>query len=541
MSTHPLEVPEILTRIGQYLPLWVEQDEPDLCDRDVSFKHQTLWSCMQVSKLWHQTLLPILWYSYDGLKMGGLPQEVISRYSPYFKNFRSPGCHAGPFLSTHLVELTIYIQMMDPPISLATQRDLVRTNTKLRYLEWHGPDVLTDLNVKDFVGLRGLQDLRLFHWNGSERRLAKVLRAVAGTLKALEVSRLQGVLPGELSAPLKGHLDQLEDSNLTSATGNDDYDGERGVVLPCLEKLKVIFDKNPDYVELATCCPNLEKLTVAGLGHGDTSRLARCLRDHCQKLTTLVLKDVLLPQEDAINLLCSCLAAQGPGGEGRLVKVHIDVYGLQNDLISAILMHASTLEKLTIASAAEDEDGIDLDGVPRIMVGCERLKSLRFILDTMVPDVEVLDIWRVQEWRCTLLERLELEFNHDEFEDMDDGDGNCDENEARSGERDQDIEVQDESKEAEGEESDRVEQVKEGGTRGVYGSYPRIIISSEVAFMGWYRHPQESHDFDKGTDQVEEPALRTLFEMAQGLPHLRTLVWNHVEYSRSRIPPKRNM
>ncbi|KAF9906056.1 hypothetical protein EC991_001064 [Linnemannia zychae] len=554
MSTHPLEVPEILTRIGQYLPLWVEhQDEDDFDHKDIAFCHQTLWSCMQVSKLWHQTLLPILWYSYDGFKMISLPQEVITRYSPYFRNFRSPGCHAGPFLSTHLVELTIYIQMMDPPISLATQKDLIRANPRLRYLEWHGPDTLTDLDKEDFTGLKCLRELRLFHWNGGERRLAKVLGAVAESLCAFEVSRIKGVLPGDLSGSLQRQLDLVQDEGIdiygeSNTTGTDFVTGvgnvaeEARLVLPYMEKLKVIFDKNPDYVELAQCCPNLRRLTVAGLGHGDTGRLSRCLRSHCQQLKGLVLKDVLLPQEDAIELLRSCLSA------GGLVKIHLDVVGLEQDLISSILLHAATLEHLTIASSAED--AVDLDGILRLMVECKNLKHLRFMLDTSVPDMDVLSSWSSQEWSCTGLERLGLEFNYCDFDDLDDEEDDEEEDDENV---DEDARYEDKaSRSRNGEAGDSgtedgtvMKYSMESGSTGMSresssgGSSGIMNISSEVPYMGWYRHPQESHDFDSRRDRADQPALKMLFEMMQGLKHLHTLVWKDVLYSRSRTPPRR--
>ncbi|KAF9134668.1 hypothetical protein BGW39_006257 [Mortierella sp. 14UC] len=547
MSTHPLEVPEILTRIGQYLPLWVEhQDEIDLDNKDIAFCHQTLLSCMQVSKLWHHTLLPILWYSYDGLKMITLPQEVITRYSPYFRNFRSPGCHAGPFLSTHLVELTIYIQMMDPPISLATQKDLIRANPRLRYLEWHGPEKVTDLDKEDFEGLKCLQELRLFHWSGRGRRLAKVLGAVAESLCAFEVSRIEGVLPGDLSGILQRQLNQAQDESTDiyrknntagsiAVTGTGGVTEETGLVLPYMEKLKVIFDKNPDYVELAQCCPNLRRLTVAGLGHGDTGRLSRCLRSHCQQLKGLVLKDVLLPQEDAIELLRSCLSA------GGLVKIHLDVVGLEQDLISAILLHAATLEHLTIASSAED--AVDLDGVLRLMVECEKLKHLRFMLDTSVPDVDVLEAWGSQEWGCTGLERLGLEFNYCEFGDLDEEDDDEDDDDENVDEdaRYEDKTTQNQDEEARDNGSDDgaalQDTIEPGSARmsresSSGGSSGIMAISSEVSYMGWYRHPQESHDFDSRRNRTDKPALRMLFEMVQDMKHLHTLV-AHVSTSLS--------
>ncbi|KAG0281190.1 hypothetical protein BGZ96_001260 [Linnemannia gamsii] len=578
MATHPLEIPEILTRIGQYLPLCVEHDEDDLGDKVIAFDHQSLLSCIQVSKLWYQTLLPILWYSYDGHKMSALPQEVISRHSPYFRNFRSPGRHAGPFLSTHLVELTIYIQAMDPTISLATQKELIRSNPRLRYLEWHGPDRTTELEMEDFVGLRCLQELRLFHWDGGDKRLARVLKAVSGTIKTFEVSRITGVLPGDLSGALHRRLDPImhpevqEEEYITSINKHNNRDTrhksnnnsavtladpelispnqtdapvtgnqaeEKRLVLPYMEKIKVIFDRNPDYAELAQCCPNLKRLTVAGLGHGDTYRLSRCLRYHCQKLKVLVLKDVLLPQEDAIELLRSCLSA------GGLTKIHLDVVGFQQECISAILLHASTLEQLTIAST--EEDAVDLEGVLRIMVECSKLRHLRFMLDTAVPDIDVLEAWRAQEWACTGLEKLGIEFNYCEFGDEDNEEGDIedddedDANEDATGGQDEDKYIMDRDTETEEEvrQDTGLTRTEEGGAVGG----KKMTISSKTPYMGWYRHPQETHDFESSErrrrDEMDKPALRMLFEMVQGLSQLHTLVWKDIVYSRSPTPRRR--
>lgn len=581
MATHPLEIPEILTRIGQYLPLCVEYDEDDLGDKVIAVDHQSLLSCIQVSKLWYRTLLPILWYSYDGAKMSALPQEVISRHSPYFRNFRSPGRHAGPFLSTHLVELTIHIQMMDPTISLATQKELIRSNPRLRYLEWHGPDRTTELEMEDFVGLRCLQELRLFHWDGGDKRLAKVLKAVSGTIKTFEVSRIKGVLPGDLSGALHRRLDPImhpevrEEEYITSINKHNKRDTrnkssnnsavtladpglisldqtdapvtggqaeEEGLVLPFMEKIKVIFDRNPDYVELAQCCPNLKRLTVAGLGHGDTYRLSRCLRYHCQKLKVLVLKDVLLLQVDAIELLRSCLSA------GGLTKIHLDVVGLQQECISAILLHASTLEQLAIAST--EEDAVDLEGVLRIMVECTKLRHLRFMLDTAVPDIDVLEAWRAQEWACTGLEKLGIEFNYCEFGDEDDEEGDSEDdkeedgvNEDATGDRDEDKNTMDRgTEEKEGEEV-LLDTIGLTRTERSASGEMKMTISSETPYMGWYRHPQETHDFESSErrrrDEMDKPALRMLFEMVQGLSQLHTLVWKDIMYSRSRTPRRR--
>ncbi|KAF9931905.1 hypothetical protein FBU30_009326 [Linnemannia zychae] len=524
MATHPLEVPEILTRIGEYLPLWVEQDDPlvDLDnladDKDIVFDPHVLLSCMQVSKLWYQTLLPVLWYSYDGFKMSGISQETITRYSYYFRDFRSLGGHAGPFRSSHLVELTIYMQMQRPTISLQSQKDLVKANPRLRYLEWHGPEMITDLDAEDFIGLKCLQDLHLFRWNGGERKLARVLQAVAGTLRAFEVSRIKNVLPGDLVSALH-ELDDNKNKQIILSDDTARGDKCSGLILPNLEKLKVMFDKNPDYVELAQCCPNLKRLTVTGLGPVKIDRLSYCLQNHCQRLNVLVLKDVLLSQEDAIDLLQSTLSA------GGLVKIHLDVIGFEHDMISAILLHAPTLEKLTISSTAEDN--VDIRGIMRILVECEKLKQLRLMLDTSLSDLDVLSYWKSQKWGCTQLERLGLELNYcedfnddEDIEDEDDTDYNEYDTEERKDDMDQSLENVDDEEDdmaAFRQDSRMGPTLRSGSFLGsvkTSKSSSLITISSKVPYMGWYRHPQGTHDFSSSKwEKMDTTALRILFEM----------------------------
>ncbi|KAF9079528.1 hypothetical protein BGX23_003819, partial [Mortierella sp. AD031] len=87
MTSHPLEIPEILIRIGSFLPLW--NDEVIIPPSQVPFfDPKTPLACVPVSKLWRQTLLPVLWYCYDCVHMHSVPQDIVALYSLYFRVMR---------------------------------------------------------------------------------------------------------------------------------------------------------------------------------------------------------------------------------------------------------------------------------------------------------------------------------------------------------------------------------------------------------------------------------------------------------------------
>ncbi|KAG0058252.1 hypothetical protein BGZ89_001436 [Linnemannia elongata] len=85
--THPLEIPEILTRVGRHVPLWVHTKPsssftsppvPEPHNQPINsitlpqppmgppyFDPQHLLSCIQVNRTWHDIFLPILCFSFD--------------------------------------------------------------------------------------------------------------------------------------------------------------------------------------------------------------------------------------------------------------------------------------------------------------------------------------------------------------------------------------------------------------------------------------------------------------------------------------------
>lgn len=80
MSVHPLDLPEVLAVVGNFLPLWEQEYDPVHNRYTTCFNLATLRACIMVSKLWHQTLLPILWTIYDYRVITDAPsKELVTR------------------------------------------------------------------------------------------------------------------------------------------------------------------------------------------------------------------------------------------------------------------------------------------------------------------------------------------------------------------------------------------------------------------------------------------------------------------------------
>lgn len=80
-KAHPLDIPEILSLIGSFVPVWTQHSK-------LQFSPQDLLSCTLVSKPWRHAMLPHLWAMYDQDAMGKVPLALVSRYSVHFRILR---------------------------------------------------------------------------------------------------------------------------------------------------------------------------------------------------------------------------------------------------------------------------------------------------------------------------------------------------------------------------------------------------------------------------------------------------------------------
>lgn len=233
LLNNPLDLPEILTRVGQFLPLWTGEG----FHRE--FRPLPLLRCALVSRSWRQSLLPILWFVYDGFRMRNVPAQVLVKYSHLFRIITNTGSFKGPFHCRNLIELfTVYGQEWS--------RELVVKNPGLKRLVWGGPyhcriETLEQqqelvLELKALMGLERLDALKTFGFSLGEGLFVKLLRNNASQLSNLTLSTIEGVTSIE------------------------------GLELPYLTELHITFGgtESPALVDLVRCCPRLQILSLTG-------------------------------------------------------------------------------------------------------------------------------------------------------------------------------------------------------------------------------------------------------------------------------------
>ncbi|KAF9314354.1 hypothetical protein BG003_004265, partial [Podila horticola] len=139
-KTHPIDIPEILTLIASFIPVWEGHlDELTFIPRD-------LVSCTRVSKLWRQISLPFLWEVYSARHMSNIPINVLSQNSIHFQHFYQDSAY--PVIKVPR-ELWLKDASGEPALkcsslksfsltrdSLSEQLELLRTNHGLVSLEW---------------------------------------------------------------------------------------------------------------------------------------------------------------------------------------------------------------------------------------------------------------------------------------------------------------------------------------------------------------------------------------------------------------------
>ena len=404
--TSPLNIPEILRRIGEFLPLWTYDSSktttstvpsispfqrPTQWGRvdprwrsQLTFTPQPLLACILVSKAWYKTLLPVLWYTFDCETMTtAMPgPEFLERCSDLFRIYRWHGVVQDTLRCTQLSELTL--SLSDSGKIGRIQKRVVRDNPCLVSLEWFGlPTVVID--PEDFRGLQRLQHLKLYDWVVVDRRLFRVLRYVGQSLRTLElhgVGRLRAgdllPLPSRAYPPPRRQRRQLaegnlhrDENNIHSTITTPTTDHNQPLSLPHLEYLCVNFKGDrPGLVitlALVSCCPNLKHLKIETIGDFDGIPIANTLRGFCPMLTILSIGSGIHRQHNAAYLIHHGCSIEG------LTAVNATIDFLGDELKDAIMVHASTLTHLKLTWY---NDHLDPYKLLNVLVACRHLESL---------------------------------------------------------------------------------------------------------------------------------------------------------------------
>ncbi|KAF9903715.1 hypothetical protein EC991_003409 [Linnemannia zychae] len=284
MSTfHPLELPEIITRVGYFLPLWVKE-KVDHKTRTV-FRPKTFHACILVCKLWHLSLLPILWADFISEEMEQVPRNILRIRSPYFRTIcvKNRKVDFAAFSCTRLVHLKL---TADSWGMVDDQRQLIQSNPSLKSLKWMGSFAPLPLPFEDFEGLSQLENLELCYWDLLDGRLGKALQPMAGSLKRLEI---------KWAEPCVRDLG----GNMIEWIARQDYNGQDNtLMLPSLESYHgqgLLF--GPDPAQFIRLCPSLVRLELTLDRHmdnyvynKDVVGISDSLRDCCPRLSAFALQ-----------------------------------------------------------------------------------------------------------------------------------------------------------------------------------------------------------------------------------------------------------
>ncbi|KAG0272645.1 hypothetical protein BGZ95_011571 [Linnemannia exigua] len=293
--THPLDIPEIIARIGEFIPLW-QQDAYS----HFHFRPKALLDATAVSKSFRQALLPVLWYTCDMSPLeSNLPFEVLVRYSYHFRIlYQTLPLAPSALPCTRLLDLTI--SGCDPET-----RQLVRNNTHLRRLHWSGPTAycLDDIPLleRDMVeGLTALEDLHLSEWDlGQKRALIPLLMSVRCTLRTLTLDTVSGG-GGDNSTNHSGTPQQLPSSFRDNIFSTD-------TSFPLLRlrelTLHLQYTQSTFLLNLVCLCPELEKLALVAACDINVGILSENLRKHCPRLHTLKVDGLYFGLFDTYRIL----------------------------------------------------------------------------------------------------------------------------------------------------------------------------------------------------------------------------------------------
>ncbi|KAF9279830.1 hypothetical protein BGZ68_007668 [Mortierella alpina] len=388
---NPLDLPEIITNVGRFLPLWKYSDNLGFYD----FNPAILLSCSLVSRTWHDALTPIIWYVYNGFVMRSIPKDVIVKNSRHFRIFFYDRSFAGPFESRHLKSLVI--SWWDKELL-----PLVEANAgSLVTLVWKGssspsPTRTALLPSPDYGLLMRmaptLEDLQLSHWSlsGKEfvaflvacRHLRNLGLAAVDWAKSTPEDRQSSVisLPSSPSTSQPSYACSLRSpTSPTSFTPPVDRGHHPQAIQGLTDlRLDVSMSKEDAFVDLLRSCPDLENFSLYSENSEDARALLPILRDYCPKLSGI----------EYVSRFCSVLGGRDYLSDAEyanlvlsarsLKSLKIDIPWLDDAMTRALLSQSQSLQSLSLRfyERRTTDPLRDAENICSILQHCTELRHL---------------------------------------------------------------------------------------------------------------------------------------------------------------------
>ncbi|KAF9366841.1 hypothetical protein BGX34_003941 [Mortierella sp. NVP85] len=404
---NPLDIPEILSRVGMYIPLWVYPDQNSTRNRRPRFTPQHLLNCILVSRTWYNILLPILWFTFDDISIPSVfrSEQNLIRHGRHLRILELS--RPIPAVPLKLLPHNLLHLDLSRFSNNARAKDLVLQNTRLQSLHWQGGDFHRDdygtLDAKALSKrLRRLQDLHLECWK-LDKGFMNLLRRNPG-LRRLALEYVTGEI--YQTRALDNHCDQEaanDDSNNDDKAEDGDEEEEEEeeeeqggeIQLSYLSTLTVCKDVGSGTLEeLVRLCPRLEELSWTGSTDSDLRQLTKNLRDCCPGLSALTYSTVEINEDESAY---ATLIQSIP----RLVELLIRIPTLGDRFTDALVKHAPTLEILDLK--IENHHGLSHANLKRILTSCHQITALSIEGSRWGADLFSFD------WACLRLSRLLLQ------------------------------------------------------------------------------------------------------------------------------------
>ncbi|CAO3566798.1 unnamed protein product [Mortierella alpina] len=407
-TTNPILLPEILSHIARYIPLF-EPSTDDHFHAYTSYTPENLYPCLLVSRLWYQCFLPHLYhYFVDSIMtQDSLPRPTLAQHRPHFRraildNVGRPldsNFHDLLDLPTNLLGLTVHCVDGDPFSHLHLLRKAC--GPRLRELTWHGRNLSSAISDTpwDIIGtFSSLEDLVLVRWELTSDQLRTVLLGCCRTLRSLRMHTVSGYGP-DVFLNQNSSLDppQLE--------------------LSALRELYLMLDwpQSRAVVHLPRICPGLEVLHLnVDLEEFDLQVMIDHCQKHCPKLHSILYHEgYSMRHEYGYYPDPELYAALFKNSARHLRSVLIPLpSGLDALMLDALQSQAKTLERIELRMMRGCI--LDLAMLALLLQKATALKSL--VLDKVNVHVQHLNLLCEQPWACRDLEILEIQGYHFEPE-----------------------------------------------------------------------------------------------------------------------------
>ncbi|KAG0234721.1 hypothetical protein BGX31_004460 [Mortierella sp. GBA43] len=354
LPLHPLELPEIVSRVAEYVP------------------RGRLPVCARVSKAWYQASIPVLWRYIP--MCGPIPPESVQVHRHLVKVFEA---------------------------SVALPKECI--SWRFPNLEWLNVDLVQDCP--------GTKEFTLGHPTVSRLEIGNFIDAGPGpgfwqtllgfkNLKDLTLS-LMFMKERDLGTfwQLCTRLERLH----IGLEGLPRIWDHPPMMFPCIKELHLSSHVSDDslYLEMMQRCPSLTSIVWQdGTGNGHLSRFCRLASEgtwsDLKSVTVWSARDVVMTDMDLVQLL---------GGMKRITTLKVP------DLQSSF--KPKCLELLRPQFWCLKRLSLFLDTGLTSSMAQEVLSSCHALEEFMVPRMEARDIVAGKPWVCTMLVALSASFRFD--------------------------------------------------------------------------------------------------------------------------------